>query len=753
MSGTPAPVNLDKEPVDRFATQSLPRRIVDELKEWFQTEGVVWIFIFKTVLSALLSLYLSMLLQLDSPRTAVISVFIVMTPQSGMVISKSFYRICGTLAGVIAGLALIGLFAQQRELFLCALAVWVGICTAGAARNRNFLSYGYVLAGYTAAIVGVPNAQQALGAFDAGVTRALEVLLGVIVSALVSSILFPKYSSPALRAQINKRYGAFVDFLTVAADGRVDRAAIEKRNLEIIADVVSLEALRSYAIFEDPIARLQVRRFEQLNSESMTLATRFHALNQLLTRLAIDPTSPIPNIMSGWLGDLARCLSIDGDPVKAPADATKISPQLHDFNVQLSGRLGEKRVELSMQLTPAAMLDFDTAVQLLLRFIDELSRYVSTFALLAHQGEARSTRDRWRNLYVAKTNPLIATIAGGRAAITMLLVSVIWITTAWPSGNFATFFTGTICALLSPAPQPAKATIELLKGSILAGIVGYFITFHVFVRQDGFVLLAASFLPFLMFGVWLMTRRKYMFVGMGYLVFLGFLVAPANLTDYDAGTYINNTIGLLFAAVISLFSFAIILPPTSSFLLRYMARDLRKQVRLAAFGMGDQLSHRFENGTRDFMSQLVPLTAGQPILRRSLLGWMFSVLEVGHAVIELRSEFEKLPLRVRVERGYQEDAPWRDAILVLKGLLASFFTSPSRKKWALTFDANARAISLTQSHLASLAVTSEYFSEDSDRLLRILSYLNFVRTALLDTEAPMAIFHPLMDAPVPGRAA
>ncbi|YBU20538.1 FUSC family protein [Pseudomonas aeruginosa] len=36
------------------------------------------------------------------------------------------------------------------------MALWVGLCTAGAARYRDFRGYACVLAGYTATLIGIP---------------------------------------------------------------------------------------------------------------------------------------------------------------------------------------------------------------------------------------------------------------------------------------------------------------------------------------------------------------------------------------------------------------------------------------------------------------------------------------------------------------------------------------------------------------------------------------------------------------------
>ncbi|MCR8077542.1 FUSC family protein, partial [Pseudomonas aeruginosa] len=136
----------------RSAGFALPSR--DEwrraLAEWARSDGATWIYVFKVLCAAFLTLWLAMRLELPQPSTATITVFIVMQPQSGQVFAKSFYRILGTLVGLSVMVTLIALFAQERVLFLLSSAIWIGLCTAGAARYRDFRSYACVLAGYTA---------------------------------------------------------------------------------------------------------------------------------------------------------------------------------------------------------------------------------------------------------------------------------------------------------------------------------------------------------------------------------------------------------------------------------------------------------------------------------------------------------------------------------------------------------------------------------------------------------------------------
>jgi hypothetical protein len=95
------------------------RALRNAMRDWMTSDGLVWLHLFKTVTAALLAMGIAMLLDLQQPRTAMTTVFVLMQPVSGMVLAKSFYRVCGTAAGTIAALVLAAIFVQQPELHLC----------------------------------------------------------------------------------------------------------------------------------------------------------------------------------------------------------------------------------------------------------------------------------------------------------------------------------------------------------------------------------------------------------------------------------------------------------------------------------------------------------------------------------------------------------------------------------------------------------------------------------------------------------
>ncbi|MFC5427254.1 FUSC family protein [Paraburkholderia denitrificans] len=700
-------------------------RLIAALADWARTDGLVWIYLFKAIAAALLALGIAMKLDLPQPRTAMTTVFIVMQPQSGMVFAKSFYRIGGTLIGLVVMLALIGLFAQQPELFILSTALWVGICTAGAARNRHFRSYGFVLAGYTAALIGIPASQHPDGAFMSALTRVAEISLGIVCSGIVSAVVFPQYTGNQLRSTVRQRFSAFVDHVSAALSGRTERAQIEAANARFVADVVGFEAARTSAIFESPDSRMKSGRLARLNSEFMTASTRFHALHQLMNRLRGEAASASVEALEPYFREIASLFAKCGEPVLTAADAAHVSQQLEAWRATLPKRVRATRAELEAH-GAANLLDFDTATELLYRFIHEMTEYTATYASLAVDTHVR---ENWLARYVPKTNWIAAGVAGLRAAVAMSLLGAFWIATAWPSGPNLVLNAAAICALASSSPFPSRTARQMAVGAALASLVGMVLTFGVFPHIDGFALLAAVLAPALAFGVFLTTRPKYAGYGVGYCIFLCFLAGPDNVIQYNPGRYINDAIALVASMAVSAAAFAVFLPPSTPWLRNRLLADLRGQVAHACRTRLFGLRNRFESGARDLMFQIQALVGADDTLKRDTLRWLFSVLEVGNAVIDLRHELATLPAHPRYAAG----TAWRAAIRAMLGALSALFARPGTHRHAQALAATDAASAAGQAVLDSF----EPPREERHQLQRILSHLHFIRTALIDPQSPL----------------
>ncbi|PKA69195.1 putative membrane protein YccC [Pseudomonas baetica] len=699
--------------------------------DWARSDGVTWVYIFKVLLAAFLTLWLAMRLELPQPRTAMITVFIVMQPQSGQVFAKSFYRFLGTLAGSAMMVTLIALFAQNTELFLGSLAIWVGICSAGAARCRNFRAYGFVLAGYTAAMVGLPALAHPDGAFMAAVWRVLEISLGILCATVVSAAILPQTVSAAMRNALYQRFGVFALFVTDGLRGRSKTESFEASNVRFIAEAVGLEGLRSVTVFEDPHMRRRNGRLSRLNSEFMGITTRFNALHQLLERLRGNGEEHVVAAIRPGLQDLAEVLDgFSGRALTSP-DAARLATALASYKEGLPARVRSLRaIFQESEPSDAEQLDFHTAYELLYRFVDDLHGYAQTHASLA---DHRHERERWDEPFTPQTNWWAAAASGIRASFILIVLGSYWVATAWPSGATLTLIAAATVGLSAATPNPKRMAFQMACGTFLGALIGFVEMFFIFPWIDGFPLLCVMLAPVIVLGSFLTSRPQYAGVGLGLLIFFSTGSVPDNLTIYNPYTFINDYIAMVMGMLVCAAAGAIILPPNSRWLWKRLEQDLRGQVVYAISGKLKGLASSFESRTRDLLHQAYGLAAGEPKVQKNLLRWMFVVLEVGHAIIELRKEQAILP----VHPAYAESQPWRQAIRVMGRALVRLFLQPNSSNLE-------RALVAVDHAISRVAATDEPFAPhfDTSALRRVKSYLHFIRTSLLDPQSPLAAFAP-----------
>ena len=703
---------------------------------WARTDGVTWVYIFKVLAAAFITLWLAMRLELPQPRTAMITVFIVMQPQSGQVFAKSFYRVLGTLAGSSMMVALIALFPQNTELFLPSLALWVGLCSAGAMRYRTFRAYGFVLAGYTAAMIGLPVLEHPQEAFMAAVWRGLEISLGILVSTMVSAAILPQSASAAMRNALYQRFGVFAGFVVEALRGDSQRDRFESSNVRFIAEAVGLESLRSVTAFEDPHMRRRNGRLVRMNSEFMAITTRFNALHQLLDRLRLRGPLQIVSAIEPGLRILEELLEPYVGRALTERDALRLTLELAAYKDGLPAQVrGLRAAFVETEPRESDLLDFHTAYELLYRFVDDLHGYAQTHASLsAHRHE----RERWDEPYVAQTSWLVSLAAGVRSAAVLLLLGSYWLVSDWPSGAMMTLIATVTVGLSAASPNPRRMSFQMACGTLLGAFIGFFETFFVFPWIDGFPLLCMVLAPVFVLGAFLSSRPAYAGYGVGLLVFFAIGSVPNNLTVYDPYSFINDYIGMVLGMLVCAAAGAIILPPNSRWLWSRLEQELREQVLFAIGGRLRGLGSAFESRTRDLLHQAYGLAAGQPRVQSSLLRWMFVVLEVGHAVIELRKEQALLP----VHPCYAESQPWRQAIRVMGRALARLFLQPSASN-------HERALVAVDHAIGRVQATDEPFARhfDTSALRRVQSYLHFIRTSLLDPQSPLAVQAPAQGLP------
>jgi uncharacterized membrane protein YccC len=198
-------------------------------------------------------------------------VFVVAQPDSGLVLAKGFYRILGTAAGLLITVALVFALAQYGELFIALLAAWIGSCNFASRAARNFASYGFQLAGYMVAIVGIPAALNPGGAYPIILARATEISLGIGCMALVSRLIGPRELAPKLLALVRELMRRADRFARAAMDLAVDREQLAAERARFAKDFGTVEAMRSSAFFESADLRLLNEPLRQVTHAAVDL--------------------------------------------------------------------------------------------------------------------------------------------------------------------------------------------------------------------------------------------------------------------------------------------------------------------------------------------------------------------------------------------------------------------------------------------------------------------------------------------------
>ncbi|WP_322050630.1 FUSC family protein [Paraburkholderia bannensis] len=610
-------------------------QFLDNLRTWLKADGEAWLFAFKAALAAILAVGISMRLELPQPRTAMVTVFIVMRPHTGLVLARGFYRLCGTLVGVIAAMTLIALFGQFSDVFILLTALWIAVCTTGAARNRNSRSYGFVLAGYTAALIGVPALQDPNTAFMLASTRVAELSLGIICAGVVSALVFPAYAGDEIQTALRAQSSSFLSYVARTLPSRKSVDDVVAMHEHLISSLVNFESLRVIAVLETHAMKSRSQRMRRLSSELMAASTRFHALLHFRNQLRLAGDHATIKTLNSCVAGFGRLLIRAPQALDTYESAAKAVERLDRCRRRVKQRLVHA-VPVAAASTMSS-LNLATAVDQLERFGSELSAYVHTYASLR---DDTHKREDWLEPLAPKTDLLVAVAAGVRAAAATIALGFFWIATAWPSGATAVAQGAAICALSSTAANPFRLAIQIAGGTLIGGIAGTILVFGVYPHIDGFPLLALAIAVATIPGAFIMTRPKIAGYGIGYCVFMPALAGPDNPQAYVPEAFLNDAIALVIAMLVAAAAQALVIPATSIwFRLRITAR-LKKEVSFAFYGPLSGLRTAFESGVRDLMAQQLMLPRRHDFPIASAMSWLNSVLEIGSAIIDFREASE-----------------------------------------------------------------------------------------------------------------
>ena len=391
-------------------------------------------FSLKTAAAAILALALAYWLELSDPQWATLTVYILAQPTVGAALAKGAWRAVGTVIGGLVGLVLVALFSQAPELLVAATALLVGASFYAGARLSNYTSYGALLGGYTMLLVAYEGSAHPVGAWSVAADRTAEILIGIACGTLASATILPRYAGDVLREAQADTFTNLARYVATALRLSTPAAVFAQLRRQMVAEVVSFDALCSVALFEAPELRTDEQYLRRTVREFLIVLSTARGLFVRLDEFGNDDAREVRDRLGPTLeATAARIERVAADPA-AWSDTHRLRREIVAARVVLRSTIAELE-------GMAGKAPFDTLAEGLL-ILNRVSDLLHGLAMVVATGAA-SRRNRnvpprshgeQRDTQHQQDGRQEALLLGIRAALAMLLLSGFWMATGWSKG-------------------------------------------------------------------------------------------------------------------------------------------------------------------------------------------------------------------------------------------------------------------------------------------------------------------------------
>lgn len=442
-----------------------------------------WLFSVKTFAAAMLALYIGLATGLDRPYWALASVYIVSQPLSGALRSKAIFRLAGTVLGAVVCIVLVPNLVNAPELLSLSLAAWTGLCLYVSLLDRTPRSYVFMLAGYTAAIIGFPTVTTPEAIWDTALWRVEEISLGIVCSTVVGSIVFPRPVGPVLVGRIR----AWLDDAGRWADDvlaeRTDTHASRIDRARLAADVAELAQLETLLTFDTSTRQTSTRWVRALRQRMVFLLPVLSAISDRLAALrAIDAITPDMRALMEALGDWRRDSQDRTDPAAVRAGAAVLRARIAAaLDRTDSGLDWRDALLISLLQRLREWIDIEQDCRVLLRHIASGGARLDTPLVSRRAASTRMHRDH-----------AMAALSGAAAAVAILLICAFWILAGWQAGAVAAEMAAVACSFFATRDDPVPAIKVFLYASVAAVAADVILLFAILPMAHDFETLAAA---------------------------------------------------------------------------------------------------------------------------------------------------------------------------------------------------------------------------------------------------------------------
>lgn len=581
----------------------------------------------KAVLAGVASVLLAFWFGLDAPQWSLLTVFVTMAPQAGHVAAKGLARIVATFVGAVAGLILIGLFAQAPVGFIIGLSLWLAFCTFGARSFRNYVAYGWVLAGFTASIIGIGASGTPAQVFNIAVARVSEIMLGVGCALFFSTLFLPERAAAEMLLVVQATRRDLVDYLREMLLPTAERVPVRQARRRLMGGLLASDTIRGVVVFEDPQTARHGSALAALNATLARTVVAAHTLDMQLrdirTGLPATSSQALAQVLNDALAVIARLPAQFGTSDRALAMA--------DVFAMTAKHQAEQSLAVGPD-DPLAIVHYR-----LERLFDWLAAYARASAAVLGR------RDLLHGLPQSAFSPFRHYGLGLLGALRVMLIvpaaGLFWLQSGEPANSGILVICSVFVAFMATVRHPDRALRGILVGFCAAFPVASLLYFAILpATSNGLGLAAALVGPLFVCGC-LLAMPAYRGHALGAVNMLSVPTALQNQMTFDATAFLQASFTTGLGLFVAMLGFTLIFPDTERFARRQLLAGVGSA--LSALLAGRSSMDQFTTSVFDLLNDFGADLSDSNERDRRLLEGGFGLISIG---IELRRLHERLTM-------------------------------------------------------------------------------------------------------------
>ena len=588
------------------------------------------LFSAKSFAAGMLAYYLALSIGLERPSWAIITVYIVSQTSVGASLSKSLYRLVGTLIGAGATVLIVPAFVNMPVLCSVVLAGWICLCLYFSLLERTPRAYAFLLAGYTASLIGFPEVQHPGEIFDTAIARVQEIVIGIICAGVMHRYVLPKRISGLFNSKMAE---TLRDARRMLANALTNPPQLASGDLRMASALQFLQGVSHHVPYDFALSIPVRNARNRLHDKLARLLVVSSELRDGVQRIVAMP-APLLELrdeVTNWLG------------VEQASERRLAGDMLQQRSAALTAQLAADAQGFDDELAVSFCRYLNEAVSLLLQ-CERL------FAAL-HQTDFNTSEKRTKSAkgYVYHRDSLSAARTSLGAFTIILSSCLLWIYSAWPDGGTAVSVIGVCCTLFGNFDTPAPHIGKYMLGSAYGVMLSLLYSFAFLPQVTEFCVLVAVLAPAYLLAGSLQARPQTTFMAMGITLTLPILSELGFQYSADFTSALNTAIALFAGTGFAFVSMSLLQTVQADAAINRLLRICRSDIRRSVKGLFIRDELYWTNLMMDRTALLLPRLSPSEQSSEQILSQMLHYLRLGLAARQLRRLMPQLENKTALE--------------------------------------------------------------------------------------------------------